>query len=157
MKKIILAYGALVIVLVLLAMTRAGGNLNISLPFVNKPYAEINNTKINLILAKSDKEKIKGLSGRKNLAQDTGMLFIFDKKDIYPFWMKDMNFALDIIYIDDQTVIDVIENAPPSKKDSPNLTIYKPASLANYVLEINSGVAKKLGIKKGTKITLKGI
>ena len=42
---------------------------------------------------------MKGLSGRDNLADDEGMFFVFEKSDIYPFWMKDMKFAIDIIWI----------------------------------------------------------
>ncbi len=155
MKKLILVYGILIVALILLAVVR-GGDFASFLPFKSKASAEINGKKINLTLAKSEKEKVKGLSGAKNLSENQGMLFIFDKKDKYGFWMKGVNFALDIIYISDGTVIYIVENAPPVK-NSQNLIIYKPDEPVNYVLELNGGSAKKLNIKKGGKIIFKNI
>ncbi len=63
-------------------MSRAG-DISSILPFKGKSTAEINGSKINLIIAKSDKDRLKGLSGRKSLGQDQGMLFVFEKKDKY--------------------------------------------------------------------------
>lgn len=156
MKKLILVYVILIIAVILLAVTRSGGNILSMLPFRATATAEVDGAKINLIVVKSAKDSIKGLSGRKNLEQNRGMLFVFEKKDKYPFWMKGMNFPLDIIFIDDATVVDLYENVQPSK-NSQNLIIYRPEKPANFVLEVNSGEARKLKIKKGTKITLKNI
>lgn len=155
MKKIILVYIVLIIAVILLAITRAG-NIASILPFGKAATAEIGGNKINLIVAKSDQDRIKGLSGRKNLAENEGMLFVFEKKDKHGFWMKGMLFPIDIIFIDDDTVVYVVESAPSSAQ-SPNLTIYSPPEVVNYVLETNAGIAKKFNIKKGTKITFKGI
>ena len=98
----------------------------------------------------------KGLSGRNNLPEDQGMLFIFEKKGTYGFWMRDMKFPIDIIFIDDDMVVYIVENASPGAQ-TPNLTIYIPDVPVNRVLELNAGQVKKLGIKKGIKITFKGI
>ena len=72
--------------------------------------------------------------------------------------MKDMNFPLDIIFIDDATVVNLFENVKPGK-DTPIglLPKYAPSVPVDKVLEVNAGVAKKLNIKKGTNITFKGI
>ena len=51
-------------------------------------------------LAKTSAEQAKGLMFRENLSIDKGMLFIFEKEEIYPFWMKDHLIPLDIIGID---------------------------------------------------------
>lgn len=155
MKKLILVYVVLIIAVILLAITRAG-NIASILPFGKTASAQIGKNKINLIVAKNDKDRIKGLSGRKNLGENEGMLFVFEKKDKHGFWMKEMLFPIDIIYIDDDTVVYIVENAP-SRAQAPNLTIYTPPEPANYVLETNAGIAKKFNIKKGTKITFKGI
>ena len=154
MKKLVFVYIGLIIAVALLAIMRSGGN--ISIPFGRSAEAQVGDKKINLILAKSDKDRIRGLSGRKNLEADRGMLFVFEKKDQYSFWMKEVNFPLDIIFIDANTVVDLFENVPPANNPA-NLTIYKPSQPANFVLELNAGQAKKLNIKKGSKITFKNI
>lgn len=156
MKKLIAVYVALIIAVILLAVVRTGRNFSLPNPFRGSAEAEVGDKKINLILAKSDKDRMKGLSGRSNLPEDQGMLFLFEKKGEYGFWMRDMKFSIDIIYIDDNTVVYLIENVP-AVVQAPNLIVYTPDAPANRVLELNAGGAKKYGIKKGTKITFKGI
>ena len=53
-------------------------------------------------LALTDEEKARGLSGRESLDEDEGMLFVFDVPGNYGFWMKDMNFAIDIIWLNEK-------------------------------------------------------
>ena len=65
-------------------------------------------------IAASDKEKKKGLSDRESLPISEGMLFVYDKLAIYTFWMKDVSFPLDFIWINKDTVIDITENVPPA-------------------------------------------
>lgn len=156
MKKLVIVYVVLIIAVVLLAVFRFGGKVpNISL--FGGAEATVNGTKINLLLAKSEQDRIKGLSGRKGLDTNQGMLFVWDKKGIYPFWMKGMLFPIDIIYIDDNSVVYIVKNAPAPAGQAQVLTIYKPDTEANYVLEVNAGTTDKLNIKKGSKITFKGI
>ncbi|HVZ67184.1 MAG TPA: DUF192 domain-containing protein [Patescibacteria group bacterium] len=158
MKKVILVYIVLIIVVVLLVVVRNGGNLLSFLPKgASNATATVNGKTIHLFLAKSEKDREKGLSGRKSLDTNQGMLFIFDKKDKPGFWMRDMLFPLDIIYLDDNTVVYIVKNAPASTGQTDNLTIYYPDQPANYVLELNAGKTDELGISKGTKIDFKGI
>lgn len=107
-------------------------------------------------VVRSDDDMARGLSGRKELAADQGMLFAFSGEGAYRFWMKDMLFNLDICWIDRKgNVVDVHENVPPcTPQDCPVIT---PAGIARYVLEINAGQAAKHGLKKGSRVTLKGI
>lgn len=156
MKKLVIVYIVLIGALALLAIVRTGGSLPIPNLFEGSAKAQVNNKTINLIVAKSEKDRMKGLSGRNSLSEDQGMLFVFEKKGKYGFWMRDMKFPLDIIYIDNETVVYLVENAPAATQ-APTLTIYKPDTDANRVLELNAGGAKKYGIKKGTKITFKNI
>ena len=58
-------------------------------------------------VAVTAKEKELGLGNRDSLAADHGMLFIYDHKEVFPFWMKNMRFPIDIIWIDDQTIVDI--------------------------------------------------
>lgn len=69
----------------------------------------------NVLVSDTDSKVVKGLSGRKSLGQDEAMLFVFQSPGIYKFWMKDMNFPLDIIWLDkDRKVIHIEHNLSPS-------------------------------------------
>jgi len=92
----------------------------------------------------------KGLSGRSLLAPDEGMLFVFQKPDKYGFWMKDMNFPIDIIWISpDFRIVSIEKSVSPSTY--PTIFSSKEASL--YVLEISAGEADKIGAKIGDMVT----
>jgi hypothetical protein len=103
--------------------------------------------------AKSDKDKQIGLTKYKSLKESQGMLFVFDQKDNYSFWMKNMKFSIDIIFIDNDTIVDLVENATPPVKDTEPI-VYKSDSPVNYVLEIKSGLVKKHNIKTGDKLKI---
>jgi len=118
--------------------------------FKNQTYA--------VELAKTPKDQQLGLSGRKSLPQDQGMLFVFTTAAKYPFWMKEMNFPLDMIFIKDNKIVTIFTNVPvPKDPKATNIPVYTPTQPANYVLEINAGQVKKYNFKNGdtVKITLK--
>ncbi len=156
MKKLIIVYVVLIIAVILLFVVKTGGNPLSFINFGSKATAEVGKNKVNLILAKTESERKKGLSGRKSLPQDQGMLFKFDSKAKYGFWMKDMLFPIDIIWLDDNTVVYVVKNAAPPTQ-APALVVYYPSKDANYVLELNAGQADKFGIKEGTTIKFTGV
>jgi uncharacterized membrane protein (UPF0127 family) len=92
-----------------------------------------------------------GLSGREKLVQDQGMLFVFDYADRYQFWMKEMKFSIDIIWVgDDLKVVDISENLSPDTYPK----IFEPKNKARYVVEVDAGFAKEKGIKIGDTIQL---
>ncbi len=157
MKKVLLLYGLLVIVLIGFFLFRGGKIPNFG--FGPNASAKINNKTYKLILAKTTQDQIKGLSGRDNLPKDTGMLFVFKDKGIYPFWMKNMKFPIDIIFLDDNEITDVFENAqiPSAGQADADLQKYRPSQDVNYVLELNANESSAQGIKKGDKITLTGV
>lgn len=95
----------------------------------------------------------KGLSGKSSLPDDQGMLFLFADKGDHPFWMKDMKFAIDIIFINDNKIVSIIENAPAPKTANENLPLYRSDEPANKVLEVKAGSVKKYNIKDGDQIT----
>ncbi len=135
------------------------GKMPFNLPTFTSASVKLGNKEYSAILVKSDKDKMKGLSGRTSLDKNTGMLFVFDKKAPYPFWMKDMKFPIDIIYINDDSIVDIFENVPAPQKAAPlySLPVYKPKSDANYVFEINAGQTKQNDIKIGDKVSFKGV
>jgi len=86
------------------------------------------------------------LSNREKLAENQGMLFVFDHTDYHSFWMKDMRFAIDIIWIDEnKKVVDITHNAEPESYPK----IFKPSLPAQYVLEVNAGWAEEHRVKVG--------
>ncbi|TAN58237.1 DUF192 domain-containing protein [Patescibacteria group bacterium] len=102
-------------------------------------------------IAKTLVEKARGLSYRESLGKDKGMIFFFDPPSKESFWMKGMNFPLDMIWIRDGKVIDITKNAPPLK-DSLRPLYYSPKDPADMVLEINAGQANQFGIRIGDAV-----
>lgn len=116
-----------------------------------------NAKKLNLNIEKAEtiETRRQGLSDRVNLCDSCGMLFVFENSNYYSFWMKDMNFDIDIIYLDENMkVVDIFVNvSKDSYREIPPKTFVntKPAK---YVLEINSGKARDLNIVKGDRLSL---
>lgn len=107
-------------------------------------------------VADTEASRTKGLSGRSGLKENEGLLFVFDHPGKYGFWMKDMLFAIDIIWIaEDGTVVHIEREVSPSsyfEVDPPQTFANKPD--AKYVLELASGVSAKYGVYLGTKVTI---
>ena len=82
-------------------------------------------------------ELSRGLMFRKSLPANAGMLFIFPKSDIYPFWMKNTLIPLDIIWLDEtQKIVHIEHDVPPCSSDP--CPVYTPPFTARYVLEVNA-------------------
>jgi len=111
------------------------------------PTVTINRTTFTVELAITGGEIEKGLSGRSLLAPKHGMLFIFNHKERYSFWMKGMNFPLDFIWLDGNLIVEVTKNVPPIENGViPQL---KPSVLIDKVLEIPAGEIDAAGITIG--------
>lgn len=114
-----------------------------------KNSAKIGGAEIEIELADTLEERIRGLSGRAELPPDRGMLFIYDQPDLYGIWMKDMNFPIDIIWFGpDKKIAGISENVKPESFPE----IFKPPEPVNYILEVNAGFADNNGIKTGDEI-----
>jgi len=86
-------------------------------------------------------EQARGLSNRDSLADTAGMLFPFNPPGVVSFWMKEMRFPIDIVWIANGKVIGVVKNAPipPTGSVTQNLPTYAPPAAVDYVLELNAG------------------
>jgi len=105
-------------------------------------------------VVRTSREQEQGLSDRKSLCSDCGMLFVFDKPGIYSFWMRRMYFDIDILWITDNKIVDITFGAKkPSREELsfPKMT-YQSKSPINKVLEVNAGWVEKNGIKIGDKL-----
>ncbi|OGY57883.1 MAG: hypothetical protein A3E61_02620 [Candidatus Colwellbacteria bacterium RIFCSPHIGHO2_12_FULL_43_12] len=121
-------------------------------PFgISHNIAIIDGNEFSVQIADSIDERDKGLSGRNSLGGKEGLLFVFDESDEYGFWMKDMKFPIDIIWIENNEVVYVLPNVKPDSYPS----VFYPPQPANKVLEINAGLSESLGIMKYSSFLLK--
>lgn len=102
-------------------------------------------------LADNPRIRTRGLSNKTYLPENEGMLFVFENPAQYSFWMKDMNFSIDMVWIDEEgKVVFVKEDVSPDTYP----TLFTPTDPALYVLELNAGYARDLGLTVGTKVSI---
>ena len=110
-------------------------------------------------VADDAEERRQGLSGRETMARNTGMLFVFEEEQPRHFWMKDMRFPLDIIWIDGQCrLVDVASDVPvpPPNADNDQIPRAQSPSPARYVLELNAGEWARAGLSPGDPVEFLG-
>lgn len=109
------------------------------------------NGKINAMVVDTKESREEGLSGRSGLSDGKGMLFDFGISGQFGFWMKDMLFPIDMIWINSNGIIvDIVENALP--EDYPKTYINKAP--ASYVLEIGANKSREYGLFLGSKLNI---
>ncbi|MFH1584564.1 MAG: DUF192 domain-containing protein [Patescibacteria group bacterium] len=103
-------------------------------------------------VADTQEARQKGLSGRPSLEENEGMLFVYKEPERPGFWMKDMNFSLDILWIDEHGVIqEIAESISPDSFPQRFL----PETVASYILEVNAGWVERHGIEAGDSVISK--
>ena len=126
--------------------TAAGGSR-----FHTQKYAVIGDSVIELEIVTSAGDRARGLSGRSNLPNNTGMWFVFNSDDYHGIWMKDMNFSIDIIWVDSfMKIVHIEENVSPDTYPH----VFKPNITSRYVLEVPAGYVQRSGIKISDQIDL---
>lgn len=119
---------------------------------VERKNVFLNNHSYNVVLAKTVKAHIQGLMFKKELPENDGMLFFFPISAKYSFWMKNTYIPLDIIWFNAQKeVVYITKNCQPCQKLI--CESYTPQMLTKYVLELNAGIADKINLKIGDKIS----
>ncbi len=112
---------------------------------------EIGNEKVVVWVAETLSEKSEGLSGIKELKGVDGMLFIFKEETVPSFWMKEMSFPIDIIWISaDKEIVEITENILPETYPK----TFSPKEPVKYVLEVRANWSKKKDIKIGDELVL---
>ncbi len=111
---------------------------------------------IRVELADTAQKRSKGLGFRKSLASDSGMLFFHETPQKYTYWMKGMEFPIDIMWILDEEIVDIISNIPPPVEGQSDETLERYGSTkdVNMVLETNAGFVDEKDIQTGDKIVL---
>ena len=103
-------------------------------------------------IADTPEKQTLGLSGSEALGAGRGMLFVFSRSAMHGFWMKDMKFPIDIIWINNGKVIGFAERAQPD--DRSDREVYYPPSPIDMVLEIGAGEVARQGIRVGDVVRL---
>lgn len=151
--KVILGLGGLLLLLIIAFLFTQ----NFFGVFGNHATVSIKNQTFAIEVAKTAKEKQIGLSEKKSIAANAGMYFPFEKADYYAFWMKNMKFPIDIIFIRENKIVTIHESVPFPTSPNDNLSLYQPSEPADAALEITAGLSKKYGFTKGDAVTLKNI
>jgi len=135
------------------------------------PNFVINGVQINVEIALTPEARTQGLSGRASLGEKEGMLFVFDAPGKYGFWMKDMNFPIDIVWFtssegneaglaprslgevemtEDLRVVYIKKDAKPESYPE----IFMPEENARYVLEVPAGFSDENNLQVGDRAEL---
>lgn len=155
-----------IIILAAIAVLGVGWYLGSSLLIANRwdsstamrgaALVRIGNVAVPVEVAVSDAERSRGLSGRESLAAGQGMLFVFPEPGFHRFWMPEMRFAIDIIWIADGAVAGIEENVPPESNPA-NPRFYAPPEPVRHVLEVKAGFARERGIGVGDAVVSQNI
>lgn len=137
MKKII--FLACCVVLILSACSKSKEN-----------SVTINNKIIKVEIADTIETQFRGLSNREELCADCGMLFVLPDKKVRTFVMRDMNFPLDFIWIDDDKIVKIDKDAKP--EGSNPVIRFSSEEEVSYVLEVNAGFCEDNNIEVGNSV-----
>ena len=108
-------------------------------------------------IADDESKRIRGLMFQDPLPYDQGMIFVFDEPGVYSLWMLNMQFALDMIWIDaDGNVVHIEQDIPPCETPTEIMACQSivPSGGAMYILEVTAGFVDQFGITKDSKIDL---
>ena len=109
----------------------------------------INDLSIEVTMAVTQEERRQGLSGVESLGEREGKLFIFDEMGYYGIWMKDMNFPIDVFWIDESLrIVHIEENVLPESYPA----VYNSPVPARFVLETNAFFANTFRINIGDRV-----
>lgn len=132
---------------VLLGITLAG------CASAGSPWVELKGQRFKVEIAATDEARARGLMFRDALAEDHGMLFIFEQPEPLAFWMKNTRIPLDILYFDaSRKLVSVVEGVPPCT--TPTCPSYPSAGPARFTLELNAGAARRLGVAAGDELRI---
>lgn len=143
MKIIILILCIILLVLIILKIDH----------LISPQTVKIGNHTFSLYLATTSRDQEVGLARFSKIESNQGMLFLFDKPDYYSFWMKNMKFPIDIIFISQNRIVDIFQNVPTPKNNN-NLPTYTTGEKADKVLEINAGLSNAYKIRISDNVLL---
>ena len=160
-KKVLLPIAAVFFLLLFVGLFLKSDNLQNGLVdslqqnINNTKVVEIGGVKVSVQVADTKETRMQGLSGVDSLSKNQGMFFVFDEAGKPIFWMKNMNFAIDIFWIENGQVVGIEKNVQPEPgRSDADLTGYNPPTEITYVLEVNAGFADENNIEVGDSVIL---
>ena len=149
------------VILVALVYTRVEFTTTPTPPNFVEPHLraiQVDGQTVNVSIADTDATRQKGLSGRSGLAPNEGMLFIFSQDRKYTFWMKDMKFSIDILWLEadpsnpsgQATIVSMAQSVSPDTYPRDFL----PSRPVRYVLELPAGFAEQYNVRIGDTVQL---
>lgn len=125
----------------------AGGAFLVAQMNEGQSTLKLSGDRHHITVLRTPDELQKGLSGSKSLPEGSAMVFVFPRDDNWGIWMKDMNYAIDIVWLDSgRKVVHMVKDAQPSTY--PAVT-FKPSVKSRYVIEFPSGTIERTGIRIG--------
>ena len=117
------------------------------------PSVELKGQRFSIEFAEDDAARNRGLMNRTEMAADHGMLFVFQDDAPRAFWMKNTKIPLDMLFFDaERKLVSVQHDVPPCLADP--CRGYSSGAPARYVLELNGGQARKLGVQSGDELSI---
>lgn len=121
----------------------------------NSKIVKIGNVEIEVEVAKTDQERQKGLSNKKSLNENSGMLFVLPSNSKPTFWMKDTLIPLDIIWIKENRVVGIERNVQTQiGATDKELVRYNAPGVVDFVLEVNAGFSDKNNIERDSAVQI---
>lgn len=118
------------------------------------PWVELAGHRYGVEIAEDDASRARGLMERTELPADRGMLFVFQDDAPRAFWMKNTKIPLDILYFDaGRRLLSVQHDVPPCRADP--CPLYPSGAPARYVLELNAGEARRIGVTPGDELAIR--
>ncbi|MBI4049662.1 MAG: DUF192 domain-containing protein [Candidatus Doudnabacteria bacterium] len=123
--------------------------------FFNDGQVEIKNRKLDVAVSDDPQELRLGLSVVSEISESQGMLFVYDGPSRPNFWMKDMKFPIDIVWIRSNRVADLslYLEPEPGKKDR-ELNLYAPSADVDMVLEVTAGWVTANNVQIGDEVKI---
>ncbi|KLJ00522.1 DUF192 domain-containing protein [Luteimonas sp. FCS-9] len=118
------------------------------------PWVELAGHRYQVEIADNDEARARGLMFRDTLAEGHGMLFVHESEAPQAYWMKNTRIALDILYFDDERRLVSQQRDVPPCSGGNRCPSYPSQAPARYVLELNAGEARRIGLRDGEVLTL---
>lgn len=148
---VIVAGATLLVALIYVDFPGAPGSETVARGSVasTSPTIQLKGQTIQVTIADTPEKRMQGLSGHAELAENEGMLFVFAEDGRYSFWMKDMKFSIDVLWISaDGTIVDIAQNVSPDTYPAS----YTSKADARYVLELRAGWVQARNVSIGDRV-----
>ncbi len=129
--------------------------LRLSQERLGKGEVRLGEARVQVEIAASIPTQRRGLSKRASLPDGTGMVFLFPTPARQAIWMKDMRFAIDIVWARSGKIVDIAPNVPPPATPDEPLQTYLPRLESDMVIELPAGFATEHGLKIGDPVEVK--